>query len=87
MQINVRDYLPDYKENIFIKSKPVNTKAAAYRYAVVEDILEEWFDKVNSERADTREMPGDLIDLYEHACETLLKIRTKERDILLGAKE
>ena len=87
MDINVRDYLPNFEENIFIKEKPLNTGAAAYRFSVVEEVLEEWFDKVNSERANTRDMPGDLIELYEDACRTMLKIRMRERDIVLGAKK
>lgn len=87
MEINVKDYMPESKENIFIRRKPVNTKAAAYRYAVVEHILEDWFDEVNSERADTREMPAELQELYEKACEYMLKIRMYERDILLEANK
>ena len=85
--INVKDYLPNFEENIFIKEKPINTAAASYRYSVVEKVLEEWFDEVNSERANTRDMPGDLVELYEEACRTMLKIRMRERDIVLGANK
>lgn len=87
MFINVKDYMPEPKNNIFIRQRPIDTKAAAYRYSVVERILEDWFDEINSERADTRDMPADLVDLYEEACRTMLKIRMKEREILLEANK
>ena len=87
MVINVADYMPKTEESIFIRKKPADTKAAAYRYAVLERILEEWFTEINSDKANTREIPYELKEMYEQACKTMLKIRMYEQDILLGKKD
>lgn len=87
MNINVKDYMPESRESIFIKRTPMDTKAVAFRYASVEKVLEEWYNDINSAEANKAEIPVELQELYEQACETMLKIRMYERDILLGVNK
>jgi len=87
MLLDVREYLPKIEERIFVQKRPLNKKAAAYRYSVVERLLEEWFDEINSERSDTRDIPSDLADMYEEASKLMVKIASFERDIITGDKD
>lgn len=85
-RINVRDYISEPAEREFIRPRKLNKKAAAHRYSVLQNILEEWFDEVNSERSDTRDIPSDLADMYEQASKLMIQIGLYERDIVTGNK-
>ena len=86
MLLDVREYLPEIEDRVFVQKRPLNKKAAAYRYSVVECLLEEWFDEINSERSDTRDIPSDLADMYEEASKLMARIGAFERGIVTGEK-
>lgn len=73
------------KEIVFIPKQNNDKHAAAKRYAVVEEILIEWYKQVNG--TNTRAMPADLVVLYNVACKLLLDIKNRERDIILEGRE
>lgn len=88
MDINVRDYLPtiEEQERIFVRERKLDKKAAAYRYSVVEEHTDALFNEINSERADVRDIPSELADLYEQMYKNLVEISLYERAIILGEK-
>lgn len=72
------------KDRSFITHKKLNQTAAAHRFSTTDRIFKEWFDEINSEKCNTRDMPADLILLYEDACEIMLEILAKEKEIVSG---
>ncbi len=84
MLIDVRKYLPEIEERIFVRPRGFNKAAAAYRYSIAESILEDWFGKINSEKADNKDIPSDLADMYEQAGKLIAQIAVFERDIVTG---
>ena len=71
------------KELSFIVKKGPDRKSAAERYYLVEDLLRTWYDALNSESCNTREMPYELRVMYEKASDMLIDIREEERKIML----
>lgn len=86
MRINVQDYFPDAIEekNVFIRKKSHNKSAAMNRFAVTDRITKEFFEGINSELSDTKDIPFDLKDKYEKVYVQLVEIMAYERDIALG---
>ena len=65
----------------FIEKKPPDRQAAAMRYYLVEDILYDWYGKLNDRRMNTREMPDDLRKMYDEAVHTMIKIGQYEQKL------
>lgn len=86
MEINVRDYLPPIvdEENIFIRDKSYNKAAAMNRYIVTDKITKEFFDGINSDLSDTKDIPSDLREKYEKVYLLLVEIMAYESDIAIG---
>lgn len=70
---------------VFIPKQHNDKHAAAKRYAVVEELLIDWYRQVNA--TNTRSMPADLAGLYNAACKILLDIKNREREIILEGRE
>lgn len=86
MEINVRDYLPPIvdEESIFIRDKSHNKAAAMNRYIVTDKITKEFFDGINSDLSDTKDIPSDLKEKYEKVYLLLVEIMAYESDIAIG---
>ena len=84
--INVRDYLPpiEDEERIFIRDKEHNKAAAMHRYSVVDKVKREFFEGINSDSSDTKDIPSDLADKYEKAYMLLVEIGAYETNIATG---
>ena len=67
-------------EPIFIKQQGPSKVEAAKRLAVTYKHFEDWHAEINT--VNTREMPGELIALYEAAALDLCKILAYEKEIL-----
>ena len=74
----------DRPPRLFIPVKGPDKRAAALRYAAVDKVMEDWYSAINSGEANARELPDELLTLYEKACDLMLEIRERERDILIG---
>lgn len=86
MFINVRDYLPpiEEEERIFIRDKSHNKTAAMNRYAVTDKVAKEFFEGINSDISDTKDIPSDLADKYEKVYLLLVEIMAYETNLALG---
>lgn len=86
MDINVRDYLPPIvdEEYIFIRDKSYNKAAAMNRYIVTDKITKEFFEGINSDLSDTKDIPSDLKEKYEKVYLLLVEIMAYESDIAIG---
>lgn len=84
--INVKDYLPPIldEERVFIRPKSHNKAAAMKRYSVVDKAIKEMFTGINSDEADTNDIPSDLVDKYEQVYQLLVDICIYETDIAVG---
>lgn len=84
--INVRDYLPPIvdEDYIFIRDKSHNKMAAMKRYAVTDKITREFFEGINSDDSDTKDIPSDLKEKYEKVYLLLFEIMNYETNIALG---
>lgn len=69
---------------LFMPKQGADKQAAMKRYAAVESVLYDWHAIVN--QTNYRELPEDLIDLYETACRTMLKIQAREKNIVMGGE-
>ena len=65
---------------LFIKKKVPDKGAAAMRLAVTERMFEQWHADIN--RTDTREMPEELVAVYDEAAKALCKVLMQEKEIL-----
>ena len=65
----------------FIDRKMPDRKAASERYYLVQDILYDWHSKLNDYRCNTREMPKDLLELYDKAVGIMVQISNYERKL------
>ena len=65
----------------FIFRKGPDRKAASERYYIVQDILYDWHGKLNDSNLNTREMPKDLLDMYDQASELMVRISMYERKL------
>lgn len=74
----------DRPPRLFLPEKGPDKRAAAIRYAAVDKAMEDWYSEINSGIANARELPQELIALYEKTCDLMLQIRERERDILIG---
>ena len=86
MDINVRDYLPPIvdEESIFIRDKSHNKAAAMNRYIVTDKITKEFFEGINADLSDTKDIPSDLREKYEKVYLLLVEIMAYESDIAIG---
>ena len=86
MEINVRDYLPPIvdEENIFIRDKSHNKAAAMNRYIVTNKITKEFFEGINADLSDTKDIPSDLKEKYEKVYLLLVEIMAYESDLAIG---
>ena len=84
--INVRDYLPPIvdEDYIFIRDKSHNKAAAMKRYSITDKITREFFEGINSDDSDTKDIPSDLKDKYEQVYLLLFEIMNYETNIVLG---
>lgn len=84
--INVRDYLPPIvdEERMFIRPQNHNKAAAMKRYSVVDKAIRDMFAGINSDDADTKDIPSDLVDKYEKVYQLLVEISVYETDIAVG---
>ena len=84
--INVRDYLPPIvdEDYIFIRDKAHNKAAAMKRYSITDKITREFFEGINSDDSDTKDIPSDLKDKYEKVYLLLFEIMNYETNIVLG---
>ena len=84
--INVRDYLPPIvdEERMFIRPKDHNKAAAMKRYSVVDKAIRDLFTGINSDEADTNDIPSDLVNKYEKVYELLVDISAYESNIAIG---
>lgn len=65
----------------FIDPKAPDRKAARRRYEFVQDILYDWHGKLNDKDCNTREMPQDLLDLYDRTVGLMIKISDYEKKL------
>lgn len=86
MEINVRDYLPPIvdEESIFIRDKSHNKAAAMNRYIVTDKITREFFEGINADLSDTKDIPSDLKEKYEKVYLLLVEIMAYESDLAIG---
>ena len=84
--INVRDYLPPIvdEDYIFIRDKSHNKTAAMKRYSVTDKVTREFFEGINSDEADTKDIPLDLKEKYEKVYLLLVEIMAYETNIATG---
>ena len=89
MAINVRDYLPPIVEEkgIFIRDKSYNKAAAMNRYIVTDKVATEFFEGINSDLSDTKDIPSDLREKYEKVYLLLVEIMAYESDIAIGVRK
>ena len=82
--INVREILgvEERRPALFIKETGPDKIEAAKRLAITEKNFEDWHRAINS--TNTRQLPADLVDLYEEAALILCRILTFERNIATG---
>ena len=82
--INVRDILgiEERRPNMFIKASGPDKLEAAKRLAITEKNFEEWYNLINA--TNTRQLPTDLVDLYEEAALVLCRILAFEKRIATG---
>jgi hypothetical protein len=65
----------------FIDRKMPDRKAARQRYEFVQDILYDWHGKLNDKDCNTREMPEELLELYDRAVGIMVKISNYEKKL------
>lgn len=82
--INVREVLGVLNEPLFIRKNGPDKLEAAKRLAITEHNFESWFNEINA--TNTRELPSELVALYETAAYTLCKILTLEKKIATGTE-
>ena len=58
-------------EITFIMKKRPDRQAAANRAFLAEDLLRSWHTALNDEKCNTREMPNELLQLYQEACDKI----------------
>jgi len=82
--INVRDILgvQERRPALFFRPVGPDKAEAAKRLAVTEKFFEDWHGRINE--TNTRQLPADLVDLYEEATITLCRILTYEKEIVNG---
>ena len=83
-QINVRELLGVMAEPMFIKAVGPDRLEAAKRQAITEKCFEEWFNLINS--TNTRQLPSELLALYDKAAYTICQILTVEKKIATGTE-
>ena len=62
---------PKVEEITFIMPKRPDRQAAANRAFLAEDLLRRWHSSLNDESCNTREMPEELLKLYQEACDKI----------------
>ena len=72
------------KLDLFMPKQGADRSAALQRHIAVEQVMYDWYMVVN--QSNYREVPKELIDLYEKACYTMLQIREMEKQIALGGR-
>lgn len=84
--INVREVLgiEERRAPLFIKAVGPDKLEAAKRLAITEKNFEDWYNAINA--TNTRQMPVDLVDLYEEATITLCRILAFEKNIATGGE-
>lgn len=65
----------------FITQKKADKQAAMKRRIITENMIEDW--KIEINRTNTREMPLNLLRLYEEAFHTIEKILSIELQIMV----
>ena len=85
-EINVREILGVQEKPIPLFFRPVgpDKNEAAKRLAATEQMFQEWHGRINA--TNTRQLPADLVDLYEEATITLFRILSFEKDIVTGGQ-
>ena len=58
----------------FIMPKAPDRQAASNRAFLAEDLLRSWHSALNDEKCNTREMPEELLNKYQLACDILADI-------------
>lgn len=69
---------------ILIPEQAPSPAAAAVRLDAVDKVLRELANTLNSDICRPREMPDDLVKLYEKVCIDMCAIRAAERNIIRG---
>lgn len=82
--INVREVLGVMDEPLFIKKAGPDKLEAAKRLAITEKSFEAWFNAINA--TNTREMPSELVALYDKAAYTLCRILEIEKKVVTGTE-
>lgn len=82
--LNVREVLGVLNEPMFIKKSPPDKLEAAKRLAITEKNFETWFSQINE--TNTRELPSELVALYDNAAYTLCRILMVEKKIATGTE-
>jgi len=79
--IDVRAILgiQERRPNMFIRETGPDKLEAAKRLAITEKSFEEWYTMINV--TNTRQLPTDLVDLYEEAALVLCRILAFEKRI------
>lgn len=75
--LNVREIMSEpveVPEPKFIMKKAPDRQAASHRAFLAEDLLRKWYDELNADSCDTREMPDELLKMYQMACDTIVDI-------------
>ena len=82
--INVRDILgvEEKRPPLFFRPVGPDKHEAAKRLAVTEKFFEDWHGRINE--TNTRQLPADLVDLYEDATITLCRVLQMEKQIVSG---
>lgn len=83
--IDVKHTMNLENPGLFIQKQGADKHAATKRLIATEDMLEDWFCTIN--RTNTRELPSDLVALYEQAAATISQICAYEQKIISGEKE
>lgn len=58
-------------EITFIMKKRPDRQAASNRAFLAEDLLRSWHAALNDDKCNTREMPDELLKLYQEACDKI----------------
>jgi len=66
----------------FVTNKGPDPKAAAMRHYLVEELLKNWYDRLNDSLCDTRDMPEELKRLYDKACNVMITISEYEKSLM-----
>lgn len=71
-------------KRLFMPKQGADKQAAVKRYVAVEDALYNWYTTVS--QTNYRELPNSLVELYELACDIMIKIQAAEKDLITGGK-